>query len=195
MGPLVPSVEVLALMSNSLHSRIVEFMMDRFYGSPLIANRWRGDYVEIMIHFALGEEWQMTAEWNGWDLQKADVRLEIKQSAGLQTWGTSRKSPRFNIERKSGYYKNETDWIALPGRHADIYIFAWQPETERDVADHRCADRWRFYIVPEHELPEDQKSIGLSPVKKLSEEFSYGQLAEAIDSAVDALPSGKGERR
>ena len=179
-------------MSNPLHNRIVKFMMDRFYGSPVIANRWRGDYVEVLIHFALGEEWELGGEWNGWDLQKADVRLEIKQSAALQTWETSGKSlPRFDIEPRSGYYKNETDWIELPGRHADIYIFAWQPETERGVADHRCADQWRFYIVPEHELPEGQKSIGLNPIKKRSEELSFGQLARAIIGAVEALPSVK----
>ena len=33
-------------------------------------------------------------------------------------------------------------------------MFAWHPETDPDVADHRDAGQWRFCVMPEDELPE-----------------------------------------
>ena len=75
--------------------------------------------------------------------------------------------------------------------HADLYVFAWHPETAKSKADHRRSGQWRFYVVCEGKLPEGQNTISLNPIKALSEEFTYGQLADAINSAAAALPSLK----
>ncbi len=182
-------------MSNQLHDQIVQYMMKRFYGNPIIANVWRGDYVENMIYFALENQWELESEWNGWDLQnEAGVRLEVKQSAARQTWTAPGKSatPSFSsVAPKTGYSTTGADWIELPGRYADIYIFAYHSETDSSIADHRRSDQWRFYVVPESKLPERQKTIGLNHVKRLSEEFTYEQLPYAIYKATRALSSLK----
>ena len=181
-------------MSNPLHDQIVNYMMERFYGNPIIANVWRGDYVENLIYFALGNLWELGSEWNGWDLQnKSGVRLEVKQSAARQTWTAPGKfsTPSFSIAPKTGYSTTGADWIELPGRYADIYIFAWHPETDPETADHRRSDQWRFYVVPEIKLPDGQITSSLNPIKELSEEVSYDHLADATNAAVEALPSLK----
>lgn len=59
-------------------------------------------------------------------------------------------------------------------RHADLYVFAWHPVIDADVADHLHADQWEFFVVAETCLPE-QNSIGLGPLIQLVE---HHDLAE-----------------
>ena len=71
------------------------------------------------------------------------MRLEVKQSAALQTWMAQGKcsTPSFGIAAKTGYSSNGADWRQAPGRHADIYVFALHPETGSETADHRRSDQ------------------------------------------------------
>ena len=184
-------------MSNPLHNQILKDLMDRFYGNPLISNIWRGHYVEGLIYCALSDNWKLGADWDGWDLENdAGVRLEVKQSTACQTWQSPRESGKrsstsFDIAPRTGYWTPDGVWVDLPGRLADIYVFAWHPETNPDIADHRCANQWRFFVVPEHKLKPGQKNISLNPVKRLAPEITYDRLAEAIDTAVSTLPALK----
>ena len=185
---------------GTLHDQVVDHLMERFYGGPLINNVYRGDYVEGLILFALGkQQWKPIGEWGGWDLERDDgIRLEVKQSAALQSWhaaaSAGKPSPSsFNIAPRGGYYTDSTDagvWkeVDHPVRSADIYIFAWHPEKAPDIADHRRADQWEFYVVPESNLPPRQKSIGLSKVKKLAPAVTYEELAGKVTEMAAQIP-------
>ena len=70
-------------------------------------------------------------------------------------------------------------WIAAPGRHAQIYVFAHHPVTD-DSADHRDAGRWRFYVVATGALPP-AKTIGLGKLRRLGEEVGWGDLRAAVE--------------
>ena len=195
-------------MENLLHEPLSQYLLGRFYGQPLIANSYRGDYVEGLILFALGPGWKQTPEWGSWDLEREDgVRVEVKQSAALQSWhrstGIKKPSPSFAIAPPAGYYTDSTDaavWVGIDPeepdfiRAADLYIFAWHPETDPAIADHRRAEQWQFFVVSETPLTErhgTQKTIGLNPVKELATAATYDQLAATVAAAAAELPYRK----
>ncbi len=188
-------------MNTPQHEDILKELLCQFYDRKLINNVYRGHYAECMIRLALGESiygpWQLSYDWAPWDLESGDgrIRIQVKQSAARQTWSddstfiTSNR-PVFGIEPKSNYYPSDgTAFIELrhPRRLADIYIFAWHPESDRRIADHRCVDQWRFLVAPEPDLPPGQKTIGLNPLRKYATEVGYSQLAETIDHIVSSL--------
>ena len=188
----------------SLHDQVVGNLSKRFYGKPLINNVYRGDYVEELILSALGEQWKPFGEWGGWDLERDDgIRLEVKQSAALQSWhaaaSAGKTSPSsFDIAPRKGYYTDSTDagvWrrVDSPVRSADIYIFAWHPEKAPDIADHRRAEQWEFYVVWESKLPpkpQGQKTQkrGLSTVKELAAAATYDELAAKVTEVAAQIP-------
>lgn len=74
-------------------------------------------------------------------------------------------------------------WIAAPGRHAQIYVFAHHPVTD-DSADHRDAGQWRFYVVPTEQLEAHlpaAKTIRLGQVRQLGEEVDWGDLRAGVE--------------
>ena len=190
-----------------LHDQVVQSLNERFYSQPLINNVYRGDYVEELILSALGKQWQPFGGWGGWDLEREDsVRVEVKQSAALQSWhaaaSAGKTSPaRFDIAPRGGYYTDSTDagvWreVDNPVRSADIYIFAWHPEKDPDIADHRRAEQWEFYVVSEHSLPPKPQGtktqiISPSTAKKLAAAVTYNELAAKVTAVADGIPLGE----
>ena len=192
------------MAERSVHEVIVERLVERVYAQPLIENVYRGDYMEHMVALALGEEWKLTPPWVSWDLehQTSRVRVEVKQSAARQTWTEPsvakerRRWPRFDITPHPGYYLNGTaDWVETPlQRHADIFVFAWHPERDVATADHRCPEQWRFYVVVERRLPRKQKSIGLTPLNRLTDPCAYEDLANGIAATAANLTTLQADR-
>lgn len=189
---------------RSMHDEIVGQLVERFYQKPLIENVYRSDYMEHLIAQALGEDWSLTPAWKSWDLEhrRTQMRLEVKQSAALQTWTEPPipkdrpRRPRFDIAPRSGYYRNGgTDWVeTLPRRQAHLYVFAWHPENDAAAADHRCPAQWRFYVVPEHRLRRRQKSIGLRTLVRLTKPCGYDELAGDVDAVAVKLFSRAAEQ-
>ena len=76
-------------------------------------------------------------------------------------------------------------------------MFAWHPEIDPDVADHRDAGQWRFCVMPEDELPEpvfERKSqrISLKRLEALAAKVglktvSYDQLAATFNRIAKVL--------
>lgn len=185
------------MAGSSVHEVIVEQLVKRVYGRPLIENVYRGDYMEYMVALALGETWRLTPPWVSWDLEHglSGTRVEVKQSAARQTWTEPPvakehpRRPRFDITPQKGYYLNgDADWVSTPlQRQADIYVFAWHPERDEQLADHRCPEQWQFFVVSERRLPRRQKSIGLRPLRRLTDPRGYGELREAVGSVAGRL--------
>ena len=83
------------------------------------------------------------------------------------------------------------------GRQTHIYVFAWHPESDPNVADHRDAGQWWFCVMPEDELPEPvfkQKTqrISLKRLEALAANIrlktvSYDQLAETFNRIAKVL--------
>ncbi len=185
---------------SELKDRIIGQIVADFYDKRIMSNLVRAHYVERMIAQCLGEGWDLvSADWSGWDLQNSEgVRAEVKQSAALQTW-TDQPSlagrptrGRFDIAPRTGYWTDAgSRWIDMSGRLADLYVFGWHPITDRARADHRDPDQWVFYVVPEAELPPNQKTIGQRSLDRRWSPVTFEELEQAVLVAAAQLQTTK----
>ena len=192
------------MMSNSkttdriaeLHARIVKSLTKRI-DMRVMSNDWRGHYVECMIAMVLGEDWTLPWEkgedWASWDIEhKKGAKIEVKQSSARQTWHRDhlapRKPPSFDIAPRSGYWTDRGNkWVDSPGRPADIYIMAWHGERDAGIANHTDPEQWRFYVVATRDLPENQKTMGLRSLKKISSVCDISDLKRTVEDKLDTL--------
>ncbi|RYE53672.1 MAG: hypothetical protein EOP20_13045 [Hyphomicrobiales bacterium] len=157
------------------------------FGQPLVTNTVRGVLVEAMVAQVLEPDWRWcAADFASWDFENGPVRLEIKQSAPLQSWNKTSgrtSSCSFDIAYRSQAWENDV-WVKGRKRAAHLYVFAHHPVTGEE-ADHREPSQWVFYVVPTTSLP-DSSRISLGKAQQLSEAFGLGQLPGAI-AAVAAI--------
>jgi len=153
------------------------------FGKPLVTNVYRSIVVEAMVAAVLPEwEW-CSADYMSYDFVHPNgTRLEVKQSAMKQTWQT-RNAPRpsWDIAPRTGFWENGTDWIARPGRNADIYILGLHDVVDA-TADHRDASQWRFFVIPVSQLPST-KRISLSTARSIADPWGIERLQEAVAAA------------
>lgn len=185
-------------MSGSLRQKVLSTIAGR-YNRPIINNIHRAEYVEHLVAAVLGAEWFLPwtegYDWAPWDLEHrpSGARMEIKQSAALQTWhtheGIRTRSPRFDIAPRTGYWTSDSVWIDASGRPAHIYVFAWHPETDPGLADHRAPEQWLFFPIPVARLPASQKSIGLAGLRQFIEPVDFSALSATVDEFVRDRPA------
>ncbi|WP_419856633.1 hypothetical protein [Candidatus Palauibacter irciniicola] len=159
--------------------------VSRPYKERVMNNVHRSEYVEAIVALALkASGWTRMTPWDSWDLEhESGVRLEVKQSAAAQAWKSpERQSPaRFDIAPRTGYWDDKEEcWVPKPGRHADLYVFAWHG-ADGDTADHCDTGSWEFYVVAERDLPE-QKSIGMKVLQDLTSPCGIDALAATVDA-------------
>jgi hypothetical protein len=177
---------------NEIALRLAERLFDR----PIIQNQYRSAFVEAMLEPVLaGSQWCYAGDgWSGWDFQRTDgARLEVKQSAAIQTWSEKRNiitKGAFDIASRTGYFsEGGSKWSATPGRPADVYVFAWN-ETD----NHSRPENWMFFVVLTERLPS-QKTISLTKVKLLaatsgqSEALGISELASRVTELLKRNPS------
>ena len=195
------------------HEHIVRSLEQSVYNRNLINNAERGTYVEHMIFLALkGKGWDLTWPWASWDLEhlrwpkEKRPRIEVKQSAArAPDHAEKRPNPppetpaRFSIKLRKYYYLRDGTLVKTPlRRHADLYVFAWHPEADLNIADHRCPDQWKFFVVAELELPTPPdpppKNMSISPpgLKKLSgaKQGRYEELPAMVTKVLESIPEG-----
>jgi hypothetical protein len=160
------------------------------FGRPLITNILRGQVAEAIVAAALEPQWHWcSGDWASWDFEREAVRLEVKQSALVQTWGDKpTKSPRFDIRERHEWCGETNTWLPDKKRFAHIYLFALHSDVT--CPDHRDARQWTFYVIPTDRLPESQNHIALGSVKALADQCSYVELRSAVNSAYEALRLG-----
>jgi hypothetical protein len=146
---------------------------------PVMQNNLRGLWVELMVFELLGSNWKHAGnDWAAWDLERNDgLRVEVKQSARQQSWGTSTSSPRYSIATAKGYYPDGKTYVPnLTGKRlASLYVFAWH-----DGGDQRMASEWQFYVLEADKLPKSQKSIGRNALQKLTEPVIATELLREV---------------
>ena len=150
-------------------NEIAERLAKRLFDTPIIQNQFRSTFVEAMLEPVLEKAgWKYTGDgWSGWDFERDDgARLEVKQSAAIQTWSKARNivtKGAFDIAGRTGYFfEGGSKWEPTPGRPANVYVFAWN-----NTEDHSRPENWMFFVVPTSCLPP-QKTISLVKVKTLS---------------------------
>lgn len=165
-------------------------LLDRMFRGKLVENRWRGDLVEQIVANSLkGTGWTIcSGDWNSWDfIHESKVKLQVKQSARLQTWGISPTNGRFGIAPAKGFYEGQK-YIPLdrPRRLSKIYVFAYHGEANVEVADHWNIDQWKFVVASEASLPADSKSVAICEVMA-GTQLDAADLCGAIERVRNTL--------
>ncbi|MCC2601607.1 hypothetical protein [Sphingopyxis yananensis] len=163
------------------------------FGKPLVTNVLRGHVAEAIIALALEPEWSWcSADYAGWDFERPDgLRLEVKQSAAMQSWSTVKPSkPIFDVAMRTGHWQGGTEWIAQVGRPAHIYIFAHHG-IYADHADHRDPWQWQFYVVATRDLP-DVKQAALSTISRFSRPVPITDLADKVRATASQITNEGG---
>ena len=158
------------------------------FEKKLLTNIYRAVVAEAIVASALEPNWEWcSADYASCDFRKENVRLEVKQSASLQSWNANTLKPSkcsFDIAERTGEWIGGVKWTPGEGRNADVYVFCHHPVVSTE-ADHRDAKQWRFFVVPEAVLPK-QKTIALRVVERLAEPVRWEDLRARVDAAASA---------
>jgi hypothetical protein len=171
----------------------------------IMSNDARGRYVEMAIAAHLGDPYALVGgEWSGWDIEKRGhcLRIQVKQSAALQPW-TGRITAKGNLKPGTGTFDvaPATGFfdefglrkIKIPGRHAEIHLFAWHPEADEAIVDQRDLGQWRFYVVPTARL-EARKRVAIEELEgglatRAANVAALRAILDGMDTAVLPEPA------
>jgi hypothetical protein len=180
--PQHPAIAYAGNLMKIMPESVVQLATQSAFGRPLVTNVHRSMLVEAMVALALQPVWRWcSADYASHDfVNEAGMRLEVKQSAALQSWNAqSRKisKSQFDIAMRTGEYIGE-NWHAGLRRNADIYVFAHHPVFD-GTADHRDPEQWNFHVVAESRLPNG-RSIRLSRVQDIAPVCRLTGLADQV---------------
>lgn len=171
-------------------SDVIAKVSEAAFGKPLVTNVLRGQVAEAIIALALEPEWNWcSADYAGWDFERPDgLRLEVKQSAAMQSWSNCKPSKAiFDVAARTGYWEGGTEWTAKAGRPAHLYVFAHH-SIYGDDTDHRDPLQWKFYVVPSRDLP-NVKKLGLAAISTLTSAVPIIGLADKVRLTASSLDS------
>ena len=173
-----------------MQDSMTRYVADHLCNRRLMPDALRDVYAEGLVYVALSGSapeagWRLAEEDDPWHLENADhCNVQVKQSAALPSGSNGKhtgKPQALSFDIHPG----------KKGRQTHIYVFAWHPETDPDVADHRDAAQWRFCVMPEDELPEpvfERKTqrISLKKVEAIASKVglktvAYEQLAPTFN--------------
>ena len=161
--------------------------------SDLVSNTTRGILAEYLVARALGAvlPGKIRDVWDSYDVDVDDgPRVEVKSAAFLQSWHQDRLSRiTFKIPETRAWDKTTGKFREETHRQADVYVFALLAHTDQETLDPMDVSQWEFYVVPtatlDRQFPE-QKSIGLSSLRKLTEPLAFRELKDAVNDSASA---------
>lgn len=157
--------------------------------SDLIGNTERGILAEYLVRLALNLSGNRLS-WDKYDLLYKDrIRLEVKSSAYIQTWGQKDLSSiSFSISPSLGWDANSNSYEDERKRQSDIYVFCLLDCKDQSLIQPTNVSQWVFYVLPTRILNEQKptaKSISLSALKKLPvSECRFNNLKDVIDNLI-----------
>jgi hypothetical protein len=160
----------------------------RWAASDLLSNALRGVVAEFLVAKACGCDDRCRVEWDACDLTTpSGLKLEIKTSGYVQSWAQARLSvPTFDIAVKRSWDAASNTYAPVPGRPADIYVFALHAHQDRSSADPMDVAQWQFFVLRAAVLGErcaTQKRIGLTALRALEPRVTaFERLADAIET-------------
>lgn len=158
----------------------------RWAYSDLLGNTERGAVAEFLVASALGISREDRISWNSYDLLSNEgIKVEVKASAYIQTWGQERLSDiRFGIQPTFAWDAETNVYDTEMRRQSDIYVFCVLKHTDQETIDPLDARQWDFYPLRTSVLNEkvgNQKGISLSKVQKLgAQKTTYSNLRDRI---------------
>ena len=160
--------------------------------SDLLGNTERGIFAEYLVRIALN----ITSNRLSWDkydlLYKERIRIEVKSSAYIQTWGQKELSSiSFSISHSLGWDVNSNSYEDTRKRQSDIYVFCLLDCKDQSVVQPTDTSQWVFYVLPTKVLGEQKptsKSISLSALTKLPViECRFNTLKQEVDRIISDI--------
>ena len=156
----------------------------RWAHSDIVENIQRGIFAEFLVASALGITEADRVGWNGYDLDYAGYKLEVKSSAYLQSWLQRQYSKIvFGIGARQQWIEGKATYE--DARYvADAYIFAVYEDRDPLTANVLDAHRWTFFVVPIEALVKHvgaAKSITGARLLEITDGISITALRDRID--------------
>ena len=195
LGPLTPRLltggEPLELEGASVGACVGDFWA--WANSDLVDNTQRGILAEWIVGLALQVDLSAPrVTWATFDLLTPEgVRVEVKSSAYLQSWGQPQLSRvSFNHAPRRGFDAETGVSDDAPRHHADVWVFALLAHTDKATVDPLDLDQWEFYVVPTHELAQRTRSQSSITLASLRGELGKTALtwSELRHAVVSAMP-------
>ena len=155
--------------------------------SDILNNRNRSLFAEYLVGAALGiVAGSVREEWDGCDLRYADLRIEVKSSAYLQSWQQKKLyNPRFDIAHKRAWEADRNAFSESPLRYADCFVFCLFTPKEHASANVLDAAQWQFYVLPTALINQQfgqAKSLTLASLQRYTSALSYRDIKAALDA-------------
>jgi len=157
--------------------------------SDILNNVNRGVFAEFLVGSALETLQSPRQAWNEFDLQYERFRVEVKSSKYLQSWNQEKLSKiSFSIVKTKGWNADTNINQNKKMRNSDLYVFCLFTEKEIRTANVINTDAWEFYVVSTGKINRkflEQKTIGLTSLKKLATPVKYSQIKSSVDSLIE----------
>ncbi|MDP9441823.1 MAG: hypothetical protein M3P34_06545, partial [Actinomycetota bacterium] len=138
-------------------------------GDLRLNTNW-GMLAQFLDARAVGDDRPRDDRWGNFDvLTPEGVRVEVKSSGYLQSWGQPRPS-RIAFSGLLGLsWSAETGYSAEPEVRADVFVYAVHTRQDPGVYDPLDLDAWAFYVLPGSTVRRlGQKFLRLSRVRALT---------------------------
>lgn len=158
----------------------------RFALPSLQMNNTRGWFAEYLVWRALGIERPVRIEWDAYDVQWGDLRIEVKASAQMQRWAQHKPSAlSFTglqgrlLDAEANTYVDEATY------NADIYVLAAHLAVDHDAYRQLDVSQWAFAVVTRTSLVNTgYKSISWGTAQRIAHStVDFAGLAAAIAAA------------
>lgn len=154
--------------------------------SNLMDNTERGILAEYLVACAVDIQSEKRVPWSKYDLlTKEGIKIEVKSSGYLQTWGQEKLSNiAFGIQETYGWNEADGTFDDDRKRQSDIYVFCVHKHANQETVNPLDVTQWDFYLLSTQKLNENvnhQKSITLSSLLKIgAEKCTYELLYKKI---------------
>lgn len=158
------------------------FSFWQWSSSELLGNALRGVLAEFIVASTIDALDSPREEWDAYDLiTKGGLKIEIKSSAYLQSWGQKELSKiSFGIQ-PTKIWEEFDKRSAEAKRQADVYVFCLLAHQDKATVNPLDLSQWEFYVLDTTVLNDKvplQKTIALSSLLKLNPvKASYDELS------------------
>ena len=154
--------------------------------SGIVGNTDRGNLAEFLVAKALDINIDVRNDWEDFDLTTKDgIKIEVKSSALVQSWKQTRfYTPRFSIKKTLPTWDYSS---VIKQRYSDIYVFCFLAHADKETVNPMDVRQWEFYALRTDVIDRDlgdAQSISLRDLRIRSKQYSYPELAAAIQSLI-----------
>lgn len=162
----------------------------RWAYSNMNDNASRGRFAEYIVAAALGCTEGTRREWDAYDVLWHGIKVEVKSSAYIQSWGQNQLSRIvFGVQPTLDWDPETGQEGKVRRRQADVYVFCVETCQNQDPGNPNPLDlaQWDFYVMATSTLNTlgNQKTISLVQLRAMNatlvkDVFALPEAIEAV---------------